>query len=540
MAFRSNSISGILGAFGITAGVVMAGDSGRIAAGEDHILLVRADGTLWGAGADQSGQLGIDGSFASIPVAIGDEAWIRVAAGDRYSLAIRSDGTLWSFGRNGSAQLGLPLCDSVSEPSPMDSAHWLDVAAGGTVSLGIRADSSLHLWGDWKSLLTTAGLKSGRKGRPRQAAPGAWRSVAMGADHALALRADGTLWAMGSNGMGQTGCPGTVPSRTLCSVGDAEWKTVSAGERFSVGIRKDGTLWSWGDNSVGELGRGAVSEWEPMGQVGTERWQSVSAGGRHVIAVRQDGTLWAWGAGGDGALGTGSLENQAGPVLVGYDKWTAAAAGKTYSAAIRADGEGLVWGNLGFMQAPGNGKNPVALRPTYLDRKLSVNPIGPALFGGRDPVLGFTAHHWDSVSITIGNPAVLQLNNGAIHVVGSGRGTVVIRAFPPAGSGQDTLTQIRAVTVAKARQSVAFPEPEPFPAGSALETGASSSIGLPVALVSLDPKVVRVVDQRLEAVAPGVTEVVAVQPGDANTAAAAPVIRKITVLPKVAEEVSVR
>ncbi|HKP95587.1 MAG TPA: hypothetical protein VJ385_07510 [Fibrobacteria bacterium] len=465
----------LLCAFGTAATAVPASEGNRMDAGEDHLLFLREDGSLWGAGADRFGQLGRivaarnpEAGVSPLPQEIGPEAWTRVSAGVNYSLAIRADGSLWVFGRNGSAQAGVERCESVSAPMPMDANRWLDVAAGDAVSLGIAADGSLNMWGEWKKLLSNAGRQGGRKGRPRQVAEGAWKAVEMGADHAFALREDGTLWAMGENASGQTGCQASAAARTLCQVAAAEdaedeagaaapaWKSVSAGESFSVGIRADGSLWTWGANAMGELGRGAFSEREAMGRVGNEEWLSVSAGGHHVLAIRSDGTLWAWGAGAHGALGTGSSGNSALPMQVGYEKWTAAAAGKRFSAALRADGEFLIWGNLGFMQGPGTGnKNPIAAHPGYLDRKLTVNPIGPVILGGRDPVIGFVANHWDSVSVTSGNPSLLQPVGDGFHPLAAGRTTVTVKAFPCAcsGSGQDTLSQVRTVTVAKARQA---------------------------------------------------------------------------------------
>ncbi len=527
-------------AIGAAAAACLAGEGNRLAAGEDHLIFLREDGSLWGVGSDQFGQLGMIGPARPLPAAIDQESWSRVSAGAQYSMAIKADGSLWAFGKNGSAQLGLEKCDSIAAPRAVEGDRWLDVAAGSAVTLGIKADGSLIMWGEWKALVTTAGLKGGRKGRPRQVGPGEWSAVAMGANHALALRSDGTLWGMGSNSLGQTGCSSSVPSRTLCAVGDAKWKSITAGDGFSVGIRLDGTLWSWGDNALGELGRGAASEWESMGQVGADKWRAVSAGSHHVIALREDGSLWAWGAGAEGALGIGSLENQPGPVMVGYDKWTEIAAGKGYSAAVRADGEALIWGNLGFMRAQAEGRDPIASRPCYLERKLTLNPIGPVIFGGGDPILGYVANHWDSVFISSGNPSLLQPVAGGIHALAAGRGNVMVRAIPPPGSGQDTLCLIRAVTVAKGRQTLEFPEPEPLAPGTAMEAGAVSSIGLPVTLVSLDPKVVRVAGQRLEAVGPGIAEIRAVQPGDANTLPALSVSRKITVVPKAGAEISAR
>lgn len=80
-------------------------------------------------------------------------------------------------------------------------------------------------------------------------------AVAVGVDHSLALKEDGTAWAWGSNRKGQLGA-GTitrslVPVKVACP-GDIAG--ISAGWDTSFAIRRDGTVWGWGGDRCSLLG----------------------------------------------------------------------------------------------------------------------------------------------------------------------------------------------------------------------------------------------------------------------------------------------
>jgi alpha-tubulin suppressor-like RCC1 family protein len=80
-----------------------------ISAGEAHSLFIKSDGSLWGMGDNDFGQLGVStGPFreARVPVLIVSSGVTAVAAGGNHSLFIKSDGSLWAMGVNAWGQLG--------------------------------------------------------------------------------------------------------------------------------------------------------------------------------------------------------------------------------------------------------------------------------------------------------------------------------------------------------------------------------------------------------------------------------------------------
>jgi len=138
-----------------------------VAAGENHSLFVKADGTLWAMGYNGDGELG-NGTTVNTnrPVSVASNV-VGVAAGQYHSLLVKADGSLWAMGGNGSGQLGN--------------------GTTGDSSLPVSVSSNVV-------------------------------AVAAGKYHSLFMKADGTLWAMGYNYYGQLGTGGNVDTNWPVSV----------------------------------------------------------------------------------------------------------------------------------------------------------------------------------------------------------------------------------------------------------------------------------------------------------------------------------
>jgi alpha-tubulin suppressor-like RCC1 family protein len=80
-----------------------------IAAGTNHFLALRDDGSVWACGANLSGQLGYGGAETQkrpIQVSGGLFNVVSIAAGFRHSLARDQSGAVWAWGDNEFGQLG--------------------------------------------------------------------------------------------------------------------------------------------------------------------------------------------------------------------------------------------------------------------------------------------------------------------------------------------------------------------------------------------------------------------------------------------------
>ena len=238
-----------------------------------------------------------------IPPAAGAAAGNKslMAAGQNRTIVIQKDGSLWACGDNDSGALGL----------------------GDTIT---------------RDILTRVGTANN------------WTAIAHHT-HALALRADGTLWAWGGdNSHGQYGLGNTTPLHIPTQVGgNTDWVAVSVGTFHSLALKNNGTLWAWGDNSSGQLGAGVGDQYSPM-QVGSDtHWVAVVAGGWHSLGLKDDGSLWAWGNNSNGQLGLGEVGSKNSPTKVG-DGWVAIASGELYSLGLKADGSLYAWGYNNYGQ----------------------------------------------------------------------------------------------------------------------------------------------------------------------------------------------
>jgi alpha-tubulin suppressor-like RCC1 family protein len=334
-----------------------------IAAGLDHTLALKADGTLWAWGNDYSGQLG-DGATEtsrSVPIRVGtDSDWIAVGAGYAHSVGLKADGSLWAWGANFSGQLGDGTTINRSRPVRIGADNdWLAIDASESSALALKSNGSLWAWGsgwsqtgpdrvgtdsDWAAITAadsrSAALKQDASlwlipsyemppTPQRVGTDNDWFTVAAGGNdwwdsfgHALALKVDGSLFAWGDNYYGQSG-NGTNDAGTIAPIpigSDKDWAALAAGSYHSAALKQDASLWTWGYNGSGELGIGTLFDTNRPARVGSDNdWVIVEVGYRHTVGLKSDGSLWAWGANYGGQLGHGTTIDANAPGRVGTD-----------------------------------------------------------------------------------------------------------------------------------------------------------------------------------------------------------------------------
>lgn len=94
----------------VTSGVL------SVSAGANFSLFVKSDGSAWGTGENQYGQVG-DGTVTPRNQAaqiLTDSVNVSASAG--HSLVLKSDGSVWTFGRNDVGQLGDSTTQNTSTP----------------------------------------------------------------------------------------------------------------------------------------------------------------------------------------------------------------------------------------------------------------------------------------------------------------------------------------------------------------------------------------------------------------------------------------
>jgi alpha-tubulin suppressor-like RCC1 family protein len=287
----------------------------------------------WGAGTSGQLGEGTSAVDRSSPVQIGSLAtWSIVVRGGAHTLAIKTDGTLWAWGAGTSGQLGEGATTSRSSPVQVGSlTTWSAIAAGGVSSHAIKTDGTLWGWGNNGSGQLGDGTTTSRSSPVQVGSLTTWSRISAGIStvtnytHVLAIKTDGTLWGWGRNGFGQVGDVSTTHRSSPVQIGTAtNWADVSAsvssalGKNHSVALKNDGTLWAWGYNYYGQIGDNSQSNRSSPVQVGSlTTWSAIAAGGSSSHALKNDGTLWAWGAGTSGQLGDGTITNRSSPIQIG-------------------------------------------------------------------------------------------------------------------------------------------------------------------------------------------------------------------------------
>ncbi len=217
-----------------------------VSASDNTTYAIKADGTLWGWGDNEQGQLGTAAEgmkCSSTPVQIGDDNTWKAAYGARGAgFFIKEDGSLWSIGSNEKGMSGVG--DGVTKHTALvqvgTDTDWQNVYTSVTWCysvLAIKTDGSLWAWGDGSSFSLGQGNVDSKAVPTRVGTDNDWKQASIGSTHVLALKNDGSLWGWGfapyKQLMNDSGVNVKVPTR----LGNDTWTAVYAIDNSSFGVK---------------------------------------------------------------------------------------------------------------------------------------------------------------------------------------------------------------------------------------------------------------------------------------------------------------
>jgi alpha-tubulin suppressor-like RCC1 family protein len=404
-----------------------------VSVGDGFVTAIDIVGRLFTWGYNSVGQLGSGTTVnRSSPVQIGTSSWSAVGVGNSTAGAVNSTGLLYFWGYNGQGQLGDGTTINRSSPVQIGTSSWTKVVAGrfnSATSAAIRIDGALFLWG----INGSGSIGDGTviaKSSPVQIGTSSWIVVdccgAFGNTYAIDINRRFFAWGNGTGGLPDG--VGNARSSPI-QIGTSSWSAASAGYFCGMGIKADGTLWGWGTQGVSVIY--ANNFFSPV-QVSSsytltygQSWTAVSIGSSHVNAIDSTGALYAWGKNenytfGDSTMTAAMTANQQ---LVPYkitgsignSSWIAVAAGQSMATAVSINSARYAWGSNAQNQfgqiGPGTGVFSTPQGGT--DQSLSFKQLGAGV-----------SHMWGLST------------NGTLYTWGTnnfgqlGDGTTIIKSSP--------------------------------------------------------------------------------------------------------------
>ena len=210
-----------------------------IAAGYQHALAVKSDGTVYAWGFGGYGQTNVPSGLNNV---------VAVSCGGYHDLALKSDGTVVAWGDTAQAPI---YGQATNNPA---ATNVVAIAAGNLHSLALRADGSVVAWGNYDGTSVPPSVTN-------------IIAIAAGNSSTVALRADGTVAEWGS---GIINYP--VPSNLSNVV------AISASANHATALKNDGSVVSWGYGYVGTASNNVPPD--------VANIAAISSGGDHDFALQ--------------------------------------------------------------------------------------------------------------------------------------------------------------------------------------------------------------------------------------------------------------
>lgn len=267
--------------------------------GHDRSYFLTDDGSLYGSGANEHGQLGDGTKIGKDEFVFIAQNVFKVSVGGYHTMIIKGDGSLWVTGHNGAGQ----LANNTKTPSAgfikvMDEVE--DVATGLFHSMILKKDGQL---------LAVGRNEAGNLGVDSKEnyifnlvhTLDSVRSISVSDDNSFAIRYDGSLWGCGSNEYGELGIGKSILSIRKWNKIIDNVKLVRTGLNTTLIVKNDDTCWGVGNSSHGWLGKGVgVAHPYYNSKKFTDTWVKVfdsvkdlTISQKHCFIVTKDDVLWA-------------------------------------------------------------------------------------------------------------------------------------------------------------------------------------------------------------------------------------------------------
>ncbi|XP_069060338.1 X-linked retinitis pigmentosa GTPase regulator isoform X3 [Pleurodeles waltl] len=304
----------------------------HIVCGDEHTAVVTGNGKLYMFGSNNWGQLGLkSGNTITKPTcvkALKSEKVKFAACGRNHTLVYTDRGSVYAAGGNSEGQLGLGHTEETTgfkEITFFTNQYKIkQLSAGSNTSAALTVDGKLFMWGD---------NSEGQIGQANEANASAPRQVdvkkpiscvSCGYYHSALVTKDGELYTFGEPENGKLGLsskqlknnkvPQLVPGISVKVI------MVACGGGHTVALTEN-EVCTFGLGQYGQLGHGTfifeTSEPKTVDALKRHKVCSIACGENHTAVVTDRGLLYTFGDGRHGKLGLGeeNFTNQFTPTL---------------------------------------------------------------------------------------------------------------------------------------------------------------------------------------------------------------------------------
>ncbi|MFJ6313699.1 cutinase family protein [Pseudarthrobacter oxydans] len=297
---------------------------------------------------------------------------VTTALGSEF--AVKSDGTVWGWGANYKGILGAGVTADYS-PVPVQVLGLSGVKKvfssyyNGVSVFALKTDGTVWAWGS-NDMGQLGNGSTADSAVPVQASglsgvQDLETSFLAPQPMVFAVKSDGSLWEWGYDHILPQPSTGPASSNVPVQVTKISGVKEVVTNSYSVMVLKaDGTVWGWGQNDYGQLGDGTTTDTStPVQVAGLSNVRHISLDALAAYAVKADGTVWAWGRNGNGQLGNGTTTDSRVPVQVhGLSGVRSFIAVNETLGAVNGDGTLWTWGANHYGQL-GNGTNADSATP---------------------------------------------------------------------------------------------------------------------------------------------------------------------------------
>src|SRR5665213_3656231 len=245
---------------------------------------------VWAWGSDRYGETDVPPGLTNV---------VAIAAGGNHSMALKGDGTVVVWGDNTYGQTNVPGAYSQTNGSA-GMHHVVSIAAGGAHCLALNSDGTVAAWG-WNSdgqINVPPGLSN-------------VKALAGCANSSLALKNDGTLVAWGGNNQGQLNIPPGLSNVAAIAGGEYTFMVVQSNGMVTMlgfpevipnGLTNVAAAAGGEYEFLALLNDGSVVMWDESGNVsaGPTNVSAVVGDFDNSVFLLKDGTVAVWGANANG------------------------------------------------------------------------------------------------------------------------------------------------------------------------------------------------------------------------------------------------